>query len=113
MKKLSATGSNPSIPEMTAKAQKRHGKHLRPGKSFSGMTMSEYARKGRDFARKPVGGSIIGYRGKDGCIVRFDMVTGEWVKAYMTGVASYMKPSAGKEYYEKWLELDEGVSNDE
>ena len=113
MKKLSAIGSNPEIPEMTIKAQKRHGKHLRPGKSFAGMSMSEYAKRGMDFARKPVGGNIIGYRGEDGCIVRFDLLTGEWVKAYITGVASYMKPTAGKIYYEKWLELDKGVTSDD
>ena len=34
-KKLSATGCNPKIPAMTKKAQKRHGKHLRPGNSFA------------------------------------------------------------------------------
>jgi len=113
MKKLSATGCNLTIPEMTLKAQKRHGKHLRPGKSFAGMSMSEYAKRGKKFAGKPVGGSILGYRGEDGCIVRFDLSTGEWVKAYSTGVASYMKPIAGKAYYEKWLEIDKGVTSDD
>jgi len=34
-------------------------------------------------------------------------------KLSATGVASYMKPSAGISYYKKWLELDKGVTNDE
>ena len=113
VKALSATGSNPAIPKMTIKAQKRHGKHLRPGRSFAGMTVSEYAQKGMEFARLPTGGSIVGYRGEDGCIVRFNKVTGEWVKAYTTGVATYMKPSAGKAYYDKWFDLDKGVISDD
>jgi hypothetical protein len=113
MKKLSAEGANLSIPEMTAKARRNHGKHLRPGKSFAGMSMTDYVQRGVDFARTPVGGNVIGYRGEDGCIVRFNEVTGEWVKAYKTGVASYMKPSAGKTYYEKWFELDKGETSDE
>ena len=29
------------------------------------------------------------------------------------GVASYMKPIAGKAYYEKWLEIDKGVTSDD
>ena len=45
--------------------------------------------------------------------MRFDLSTGEWVKAYSTGVASYMKPSAGIAYYEKWFEMDKGVISDD
>jgi len=107
--RLSATGANSFIPEMTAKAQKNHEHHIEAGRDFPDMTMEEYVKAGAEFARMPVGGDIEGYLGKDGCIVRFNELTGEWVKAYTTGVASYMIPKAGRRYYEKWLELDEGV----
>jgi len=96
---------------MTEKAQKRHKHHLK--KDFPEMSMDRYVSKGRDFARMPVGGDIEGYRGEDGCIVRFNNANGEWVKAYTTGVASFMKPKAGRLYYEKWLILDKGVINDD
>ena len=111
--KLLATGANPSIPDMTSVAQKRHKKHLLPGKSFPGMSINEYVKNGSELARQPVGGSIEGYRGEDGCVVRFNNSTGEWVKAYDTGVASYMKPTLGRVYYEKWLKNDKGVTSDE
>jgi len=112
MNKLSAMGENPMIPEMTKKAQKNHGKHLRPGKSFSGMTMKDYVQNGRDFARSAVGDDIVGYRGTDGSIVRFNKATGEWVKAYATGVATYMKPMRGNQYYIDKMKDDGGVTHD-
>ena len=109
----SATGANPSIPGMTVKAQMNHIHHIGPGRDFPDMTMEEYVKAGAEFARMPVGGDIEGYRGEDGCIVRFNESTGEWVKAYSTGVASYMRPKAGRRYYEKWFELDGGEMDDD
>ena len=52
----SATGENPDIPDMTPAAQANHTKHLRPGKSYPGMTMEEYVRKSGELARSRVGG---------------------------------------------------------
>jgi len=109
----SAVGANPSIPEMTPKAQARHIHHIGEGKDFPNMTIDEYVAAGAELARSPVSGGIEGYRGEGGCIVRFNNATGEWVKAYSTGVASYMRPKAGRVYYEKWLELDGGVTSDD
>ncbi|MCL2362928.1 MAG: hypothetical protein FWC73_14100 [Defluviitaleaceae bacterium] len=109
---FSATGANPAIPEMTPKAQARHIHHIGEGRDFPSVTLDEYVKAGADFARMPVGGDIEGYRGVDGCIVRYNNTTGEWVKAYSTGVASYMRPKAGRIYYVKWLELDGGIIDD-
>jgi hypothetical protein len=111
--KLSAIGANPNIPDMTAKAQNSHRHHIGPGNDFPDMKMDEYIEKGREFARKRAEGDIEGYRGEDGCIVRYNNSTGEWVQAYDTGVASYMRPILGKQYYEKWLKFDKGVTNDD
>jgi len=107
---LTANGANPLIPEMTQKAQKRHKHHIGENKDFPNVSMDEYVKMGADFARMPVGGHVEGYKGQDGCIVRYNNATGEWVKAYITGVASYMKPARGRQYYLDWMALDGGVT---
>lgn len=96
---LSATGANPSIPEMSLLTQNKHAKHLRPGKSYPGMPMSEYVKKSGELARSRVGGDIDGYKASDGAIIRYNNATNDWVKAYNTGVASMYKPSRGIEYF--------------
>ena len=62
------------------------------------------------YNRGPVGGDIVGYRGLNGCIVRYNQRTHELVKAYIRGVASYMIPDLKDRYYEIWLEKDGGVT---
>ena len=110
---LSATGANPGIPEMSAKSQAYHRHHLQSGGCFSGMPMEAYVEKGAKLARRPVGGDVEGYRGEDGCIVRFNKKTGEWVKAFENGVVSYMKPSRGRKYYLDCMTDDGGETYDE
>jgi hypothetical protein len=109
---LSATGANPSIPDMTAATQKRHEKHLRFGKSYPGMSMTDYVQKSGELARTPVGGDVMGYRGDDGCIVRYNSATNDWVKAYDTGVASMYRPKRGEIYYLERMIDDGGVTDD-
>ena len=109
---LSATGANPMIPPMSEKAQENHDHHIEPDGCFPGMSMAEYVRRGVSLARKPVDDDILGYRGEDGCIVRFNKKTEEWVKAYIRGVASYMIPTRGINYYLDRMEEDGGVIND-
>ena len=103
----SATGANPSIPEMTKAAQLRHAKHLRKGKSYYGMSMAEYVQKASELARSAVGGDIVGFKESNGAIVRYNKATGDFVKGYSTGVATMFKPSSGINYYEherdRWL----------
>jgi hypothetical protein len=109
---LSATGENPSIPEMTANAVRKHTKHLQTGKSYPGMSVAEYKRKGVELARKPVGGNIDGYKGTDGCIVRYDKVNNDFVKAYHTGVATFFKPSGKEKYFRNKMKEDGGVQDE-
>lgn len=110
--KLSATGANPSIPDMTVNTQKRHEKHLKPGKSYAGMTTQNYVKKSSELARAPVGGEIMGYKGSDGCIVRYDKSTNDWVKAYSTGVSTMFKPKIGERYYTENMIEDGGTQDD-
>jgi len=96
----SATGVNPSIPEMTAATQLRHAKHLQKGKSYYGMSMPEYVQKASELVRSAVGGDILGFKESDGAIVRYNKATRDFVKGYSTGVATMFKPSSGIEYFE-------------
>jgi len=111
-KQLSATGENPEIPPMSEEAQRDHIKHIRPGGCFSGMPMNVYVEKGVSLARKPVDVDIVGYRGQNGCIVRYNKKTNEWVKAYIRGVASYVKPDLGEKYFLLNKIKDGGDTND-
>jgi 8-oxo-dGTP pyrophosphatase MutT (NUDIX family) len=108
----SATGANPNIPEMSALAQQRHKKHLANGKSYSGMSMKEYVEKSAELAHSPVGGDIVGYKGSDGCIVRYNRATNDWVKAYETGVATMFKPARGEAYYNEKMIENGGTQDD-
>ena len=107
--KLSSTGANPTIPDMMPEAQQRHKKHLRKGKSYSGMPMTEYVEKASELARSPIGGDIDGYKATDGAVVRYNKNTNDFVKGYSTGVATMFKPSSGEDYFKrKRSEEEEG-----
>jgi len=105
---LSATDANPSIPDMTPTTQAKHVKHLKPGKSYPGMSMQEYVQKSGMLARSGVGGNIDGYKASDGAIVRYNSTTGDWVKAYNTGVASMYRPKRGADYFNDTKKTDGG-----
>ena len=91
----SATGTNPDIPEFSDKNLNRHfGSGLGSDHSgqYPGFTKEQYAQRAIELARKPVCNGIKGYKstkGKyTGSIVRYDMLTNDWVRAYPTsGVA--------------------------
>ena len=104
----SATGANPTIPDMTPSAQVRHMKHLQSGKSYPGMSMKEYVKKSGELARSKVEGDIDGYKASDGAIVRYNKKTNDWVKAYSLGVASMYKPSRGMDYFNDTKKNDGG-----
>ena len=70
--------------------------------------MSEYVRKSGELARSKVGGDIIGYKASDGAVVRYNIATNDWVKAYDTGVASMYKPERGMAYYDDAKQIDGG-----
>jgi hypothetical protein len=109
---LSATQANPSIPDMSPSAQKKHEKHLCAGKSYPGMTMIDYVNMASELARAPVGGDIVGYKCSDGGIVRYNKAEGDFVKARDTGVATMFKPLRGDDYYNDQILKDGGVFND-
>ena len=60
-----------------------------------------YQQKALELAQSAVGGDILGYKAKDGAIVRYNKATNDFAKAYSTGIATYYKPSDGMKYYQR------------
>ena len=111
-KSFSASGANPDILEMSESAQRRHQKHLRPGKSYPGMSMDEYVEKSSALARSPVGGDVLGYQAEDGSIVRYNKMTNDWVRAHNAGVVTMFKPKRKEAYYNENMIEDGGAVDD-
>jgi hypothetical protein len=93
-------GENPSIPGFAKKRNlnKHYADH---GKQYPGLTKQQYQQKALDLVRSPVGGDVIGYKSRDGAIVRYNTATNDFVKAYSTGIATMYKPDDGLAYYER------------
>jgi hypothetical protein len=109
----SASGANLDIPEMTPKALGKHwGGASDHSRQYPGLDKTGYAKKAVELARSPVGGDIRGYRGDDGCIVRYNVATNDWIKAHETGVDTMFKPKRGIEYYEENMIEDGGSEYD-
>jgi hypothetical protein len=115
MSKLNATGANPTIPPMTARNRDKQwgtGSNSDHSVDYPGVLKHQYASQALILARSAVDGNILGYKGEDGSIVRFNKATGDWVKAYETGVATMFKPKNGEAYYYENMIEDGGVIND-
>jgi pyocin large subunit-like protein len=109
---LSASQANPSIPDMSPATQKRHEKHLQPGKSYPGMLMADYVSQAGDLARSAIGGDIDGYKAADGGIVRYNKLTNDYAKGFINGVATMYKPKDGIDYFTRAMQREGGTQND-
>ena len=110
---LSATGANLDLPGFTSDNLDRHfgsGNISDHSHEYVGFTKVQYAEKALKLARSPVGDGIEGYKstyGKSkGSIVRYDTSTGDWVRAWSTGVATMFKPVDGALYFERKNEAE-------
>ena len=112
MDSLSASGTNPSIPDMSPGTQERHAKHLQDSKSYPGMSIDEYVKKSSELVRSKIGGDIDGYKASDGAIVRYNKATNNFAKGYATDVAAMFKPTDGEEYFRRQMFEDGDVQND-
>ena len=64
-------------------------------------------------AENPVGGSIKGYKTKEGYICRYDVEKNDYVKADpQKGIRTMFKPESGIEYFQEMLRR-EGIESDE
>jgi pyocin large subunit-like protein len=110
--KLSASGANPSIPDMDKAHQKTHKKHLKLGKDYPGMPMDEYVRKASALVRSPIGGDVDGYKRPSGDIVRYNKATNDYVVGHAKGVATMYKPSRGMDYFVDRMRKEGGSRDD-
>jgi pyocin large subunit-like protein len=92
-------GANPTLPGFTKSNLNRH--YRDHGGQYPGLTKQQYQLKALDLVRAPVGGDIVGYKAKDGAIVRYNTATNDFTKSYSTGMATLYKPDDGIAYYER------------
>jgi ADP-ribose pyrophosphatase YjhB (NUDIX family) len=75
-------------------------------------TKEQYAQRAVELAEMPVGGSIQGYKTKEGYICRYDTSKNDYVKADIKkGIRTMFKPVDGEKYYQEML-AKEGIEDD-
>lgn len=76
-------------------------------------TAKQYEKRAVELAENPVGGSIKGYKTKEGYICRYDVEKNDYVKADpQKGIRTMFKPESGIEYFQEMLRR-EGIESDE
>lgn len=84
IEEISATGVNKPCKGFTVESLKRH-KESRHSRQYAGMTDEQYNQHAINLLKKPCGKDIFGYRCSDGCVCRFNNLTGEYAKGYPGG----------------------------
>ena len=97
---LSPEGANPGLPGFSSNNLKLHwNKH---SKHYPGWTEQQYEQRAEELVRSEVGGDILGFKAKNGSIVRYDMKTNDYAIGYVTGIGSMFKLDRGLlQYYER------------
>jgi hypothetical protein len=109
----SASGANPSIPDMTPVSLDKHwGGSSDHSYQYPELDKAGYAKRAAELVRSPIGGDIDGYKSRDGAIVRYDKATNDFAKGYDTGVASMYKPNDGAEYFKRAMKREGGTQDD-
>ncbi len=102
---ISATGYNKFKQGFTEKNLERHiKKHGQ--KDYPDFTKEDYNNYTLDLIQQPVSDDILGYKTKDGAVVRYRVSTNDFVKGYpQTGIATMYKPKGnlekGLKYFSK------------
>jgi pyocin large subunit-like protein len=98
---ISDTGAN-TVPNRFDGAEKARNHYIRHGNDYPGLTQAQYVDKAADLATQAAGGDIIGFSTDDGCVVRYDRSTKDFVKAYPGSngyVKTFYKPKGGDAYF--------------
>jgi phage-related protein (TIGR01555 family) len=75
-------------------------------------TKEQYAQRAVELAEMPVGGTIQGYKTKEGYVCRYDTSKNDYVKADIKkGIRTMFKPEDGEKYYQEEL-AKEGIEDD-
>lgn len=101
----SADGANKMPIGFTPKNRREHWKDHQH--EYPGMTEEEYGDRALELIQMPTGGSIHGYKKKNGQICRYNADTNDYVKGHPSiGIASMMKPRRGKAYFDELMEIE-------
>ncbi|MCL2357028.1 MAG: hypothetical protein FWC70_07710 [Defluviitaleaceae bacterium] len=95
----SATGANPDLPGFTQENLDEHWESHK--KEYPNLTKEEYAQRALDLARSPAGATILGFKGKNGSVARFDKNAGDFVQGFNTGIATMFKLRGGENRFNK------------
>lgn len=111
---VSATGKNKFEKGFSKANLRQHvDKH---GKEYPGMSPKEYNKYALDLITKEVSDDVLGYKTKEGAVVRYKISTNDFVKGYpSTGLTTLFKPKndhvKGYEYFLRQKDK-EGLNND-
>ena len=118
MEEISAEGENKPCKGFTPSCLHKH-KHERHAEQYASMTDEEYNEHAKRLLLKKCGPDIWGYRCDDGCVCRFNRLTGEFAKGYPGGdIKTCFYPTApgtdpveidldyAREYFRKWKEKE-------
>ena len=110
---LSAMGANPHLKPMTQKNLDAHwGGKSDHSDEYPGYTKEMYSERATQLVRSATNDTILGYKTQTGTIVRFDEISGDFVKSGTLGVRTIFKPARGREYFYDKMNEDGGVQND-
>ena len=84
MEEISAEGENHPCKGFTERNLRIH-KDVRHPEQYADMTDEEYEEHAKKLLMKKCGPDIWGYRCSDGCVCRFNRLTGEYAKGYPGG----------------------------
>lgn len=67
---------------------------------YPSMTMEQYAERALTLVQMPTSKTVLGYKTRDGCVVRYDSVNNDFVKGKPSdGIITMFKPKNGTNYY--------------
>lgn len=73
------------------------------------LTMQQYAERALNLIQSPTSSNILGYKTKEGCVVRYDVLENDYVKGNpKTGIKTMFKPKRKQDYYED-RKSEEGI----
>lgn len=114
LESISATGENKFKKGFTKNNLEVHfgvnGKHT---KEYPGWTKEKYNEEALKLVQSATSDDILGYKRKDGSVVRYRISTNDYVAGYPNdGIATMYKPRDGIAYYNRRLKKEDGITND-
>jgi len=112
---LSATGVNPSLPGFSPANLAKHwgsGTSSDHSGQYPEFTKEQYAQRALTLVRSATDDNVLGYKAADGAIIRYDKNANDFVKGFITGIATLYKPNDGENYFNRLMEREGGKQCD-